>query len=373
MATEVFNINIIKDRLFFTILETKPKFFNSGEHWLHTDDIFDYLYFPFAFDFGPPSTAQVFRFAKTIDKLIKSSEKKIHFYSLVNHQKNTTNAVFLMGSYCILSMGWTSELTEERFSALHAFLEFYRDASEGPSTYGLSMNECFSALDKAKRLGWIDLETFDYQEYTFYEQVENGDFNWIIPKKFIAMCSPTATQRRTETTVTHTPDYYLPYFKKHGVSSIIRLNTPEYEPKVFTKAGIEHYDMYFVDGTAPPVPIVEKFLQVVETVPGVIAVHCKQGLGRTGSLIACYIMKHYDLTAAECIAFLRIQRPGSIVGPQQQFLHRMEPLMKSAKKKEGESTTNTVKCPHQSPKCNLSPVVTGIKKTGTNRTHVKVS
>jgi len=178
--------------------------------------------------------------------------------------------------------------------------------------------------------------------------------------------------KKTATTITHTPEYYLPYFKEHAVSSIIRLNTPEYEPKAFTKAGIEHYDLYFVDGTAPPQPIVEKFLEVVETVPGVIAVHCKQGLGRTGSLIACYIMKHYDLTAAECIAFLRIQRPGSIVGPQQQFLHRMEPIMKSAIKKE-ESTSNLVRCPHQSPKYSQSPVVTGIKKTGTNRTPVKVS
>lgn len=29
------------------------------------------------------------------------------------------------------------------------------------------------------------------------------------------------------------------------------------------------------------------------------------GLGRTGTLIACYIMKHYRFTAAEAIAWLR--------------------------------------------------------------------
>lgn len=29
------------------------------------------------------------------------------------------------------------------------------------------------------------------------------------------------------------------------------------------------------------------------------------GLGRTGTLIACYIMKHYKFTAAECIAWIR--------------------------------------------------------------------
>lgn len=44
------------------------------------------------------------------------------------------------------------------------------------------------------------------------------------------------------------------------------------------------------------------------------------GLGRTGTLIACWMMKQYKWTAPDCIAWIRICRPGSIIGPQQQFL-----------------------------------------------------
>lgn len=44
------------------------------------------------------------------------------------------------------------------------------------------------------------------------------------------------------------------------------------------------------------------------------------GLGRTGTLIACYVMKHYRFTHAEIISWIRICRPGSIIGPQQHFL-----------------------------------------------------
>ena len=51
------------------------------------------------------------------------------------------------------------------------------------------------------------------------------------------------------------------------------------------------------------------------------------GLGRTGSLIACYMMKHYKFTAAECIAWCRICRPGSIIGPQQNFLEEKQAWM----------------------------------------------
>lgn len=41
------------------------------------------------------------------------------------------------------------------------------------------------------------------------------------------------------------------------------------------------------------------------------------------------MMKHYGYTASESIALCRICRPGSIVGPQQQFLHDLEYRMKT--------------------------------------------
>jgi len=335
----------------------KKKKVNYSEYYLHTDDIYEVLYTPFAYDFGPPSIAQMYRFTKVFDKLLLNEANQVHLYSMSSDPRNSSNAVLLMGSYCILKLGWSAEKTEECFSALSSFLELYRDASEGNSSYRIGVDVCFKALEKAIKLGWINLATFNYEEYTFYEQVENGDFNWIIPEKFIAMCSPTAVARRTETSVTHTPAYYIPYFRLHNINTIIRLNTVEYDAQSFEKQGIKHYDMYFVDGTVPPLAIVDQFLEAVENAKGVIAVHCKQGLGRTGTLIACYIMKHYNFTPSECIAFLRIQRPGSVVGPQQYFLEKIYPLL---------STTHETKIaasPHKmgSPKCS-DQVITGLKK-----------
>lgn len=46
----------------------------------------------------------------------------------------------------------------------------------------------------------------------------------------------------------------------------------------------------------------------------------KAGLGRTGTMIAAYLIQHYRMTTRESVAWMRMCRPGSITGSQQLFL-----------------------------------------------------
>lgn len=184
-------------------------------------------------------------------------------------------------------------------------------------------------LEKARECNFFSFDRFPIEEYEYYEKVENGDLNWLVEGKFAAFAGPHAASTVESTTgYQHlTPEHYVPYFQHRNVTLVIRLNKKYYDSRSFSNYGIDHMELYFLDGSNPPDHILDTFLRRCEQTPGAVAVHCKAGLGRTGSCIGCYMMKHYRFTAEEAIGWMRIARPGCVIGPQQQWLKSMEQRM----------------------------------------------
>nr|ADD91788.1 cell division cycle 14-like protein A [Gallus gallus] len=317
----------VKDRLYFATLRNKPKS-TVNTHYFCTDD--ELVYENFYADFGPLNLAMLYRYCCKLNKKLKYfslSRKKIVYYTSFDQRKRA-NAAFLIGAYAVIYLKKTpEEAYRTLLSGSNPPYVPFRDASFGNCTYNLTILDCLQGINKALQHGFFDFKTFDVDEYEHYERVENGDFNWIVPGKFLALSGPHPKSKFENGYPLHAPEAYFPYFRKHNITSIIRLNKKNYEAKRFTDAGFEHYDLFFIDGSTPSDSIVQRFLNICENANGAIAVHCKAGLGRTGTLIACYIMKHYRFTHTEAIAWIRVCRPGSIIGPQQHFLEEKQAML----------------------------------------------
>lgn len=316
-------VEIIPNRLYWVTLHTMPRQ-SSSWHYFQVDNQFTYE--PFFADFGPLNLGCTFRYCKLLEgKLNDSSMANKRIVHCCSHDpKHRSNAAYLMGAYQVIVL---------RKSAVEAHLPFvgiyppflpFRDALPNISTFHLTVEDCLKGLEKAMELSWFQYNQFDVETYEFFEKIENGDMNWVMPDKFLAFAGPHPQSTDADGFPVFTPEDYVPIFRNAGIGLVVRLNKKQYDRKRFVDHGIRHADLYFPDGSCPPADIIEKFLQISENERGGIAVHCKAGLGRTGSLIGLYVMKHFKFPARAFIGWNRICRPGSILGPQQQFMCEME-------------------------------------------------
>jgi cell division cycle 14 len=286
------------------------------------DDVF--VYEPFFEDFGPLNLAMTTRYCKMVDQMLKDpclhGTRFIHYSS--QDPKLRANAAYLICAYMVIVQRYSAEAAFAPLRDLRVPLLHFRDVTTGAaaSTFPLRVFDCLQGLQKAIEIGLFAWDRFDVDTYEYFDRVDNGDLNWVLPNKFLAFAGPSSHPVDEYGLRAFTPEDYVQIFADAGVGLVVRLNKKQYDKTRFTANGIKHVDLYFADGSCPPPDIVNKFLRITECEPGPCAVHCKAGLGRTGTLIGLYAMKHYRFPARAFIGWIRICRPGSIIGQQQQFL-----------------------------------------------------
>ncbi|XP_024914940.1 protein tyrosine phosphatase domain-containing protein 1, partial [Cynoglossus semilaevis] len=119
-------------------------------------------------------------------------------------------------------------------------------------------------------------------------------------------------------------------FKRNGIKTVINLQIPgehadcgsglepesgfSYCPEVFMENDIYFYNFGMSDYGVANLSTVLDMVKVVAFAlqEGKIAVHCHAGLGRTGVLLACFLVYATKMTANQAILFVRARRPGSI-------------------------------------------------------------
>jgi len=303
------------------ILERRDLFFFSTT--------FHEEYQPLCQDFGPVNLACIHLFCEELQE--KMQDPRLQSRELVYYAEGDktrrTNAAFLLGAYCVLVHGWTPQdaarvLTEMGGPGL---FPGFRDATHRPSTFDLSILDCYTGLLAGQAQGWYDMDTFNTEQYEAYADPSAFDMHILSPK-FLAFRGPNCHDDRFPDAAVYRDEFVL-----LGVTGVIRLNEPDcYDKAVFEDAGIKHYDLFFDDCTMPDAATAQKFLDICNENEGMLAVHCLAGLGRTGTLICLWLMLHLGWSARESIAWCRLVRPGCIIGMQQHYLQRWEHQLKHA-------------------------------------------
>ena len=139
--------------------------------------------------------------------------------------------------------------------------------------------------------------------------------NWIVPDKILALAGPTEDVYPIEE--------FVNFARQNQINTMVRLNRPHYNAQVVQSHGIRHVEMFMPDGGIPAWSQIEEFYQLAEAAwsTGAMAVHCRAGLGRTGTMIATFLIRKFSLEASHVVAYLRMMRPGSVLGMQARFLH----------------------------------------------------
>ena len=304
------SIEVIPNRLYFKVSTTVPM--NSPHAVTFTTDyVFpkqDFVYQPIYRDFGPLHLGLIYRYCQWLEDSLRDPKhlsRQLHHCAYPAADK-LPNAILLMCAFQVLVLRRSVTDAWARFA--HVQLTPFRDASAGPVLHDCTVLHCLQALAAAVRLDWFNYSTFDVDNYELH--AARDDVHWIVPGRMLAFSAPGAQFPVRD---------YVRVLKALQVRAVVRLSEPTYDAQEFTAAGLTHFDLFFPDGSSPTPPIVAQFSRIVNS-QQVVAVHCKAGLGRTGTLIGCYAIANYSILPDEYIAWARLCRPGSVLGPQQRFL-----------------------------------------------------
>jgi atypical dual specificity phosphatase len=133
------------------------------------------------------------------------------------------------------------------------------------------------------------------------------NFGWLINNKLAGSGMPTSSSE-------------IDWVLKQGIKSIITM-TEDPLPESWVKE-IQYLHVPTEDLSAPDIDKIDQTVdfvnkQIQNNEP--VMVHCAAGIGRTGTILACYLVKYHKLSATDAIEKVRKERPGSIQSESQEL------------------------------------------------------
>lgn len=126
------------------------------------------------------------------------------------------------------------------------------------------------------------------------------NFSWLIEDKLAGCGMPTSFEE-------------MNWIRSQGVKSIITM-TEDSLPSSWLDE-IEYLHIPTEDLTAPDLERIDSAVDYIDERirnKEPVMVHCAAGIGRTGTILASYLIKYQKMTAKDAIEKLRNERPGSV-------------------------------------------------------------
>ena len=102
---------------------------------------------------------------------------------------------------------------------------------------------------------------------------------------------------------------------EQGVRVLVNMHGRAHDPRRLERHGLREIHLPVRDFASPSPEQIERGVGAIleaRAAGEAAAVHCGGGLGRTGTLLACYLVRSRGLGAAEAIDRVRACRPGSV-------------------------------------------------------------
>ena len=142
-------------------------------------------------------------------------------------------------------------------------------------------------------------------------------FSWLIENKLAGSGIPTSIDE-------------VQWVIKQGVKSIVTIREKSLE-----ESWIKDVNYFHVLSNDMSVPEFDDLVHAVDFIHSRITnnepvlVHCLAGMGRTGVILACYLVKYQKMSANEATEKVREERPGSIQSyPQEEIIFQFEKSLK---------------------------------------------